>query len=156
MITIFVIITFIMDMLSKIAVVKYINLGESIEIINKFLYLTNVRNTGAAWSLFDNSRYFVLFISAIIIGVLIGYIIKDKPQSKMEKTAYGFILGGAIGNFANRVLYGYVIDFIDIKIFNYDYPIFNLADTFIVIGVILFIIYTWRCNDGNKSRKKQS
>jgi len=156
MITIFVIITFIMDMLSKIAVVKYINLGESIEIINKFLYLTNVRNTGAAWSLFDNSRYFVLFISAIIIGVLIGYIIKDKSQSKVEKAAYGFILGGAIGNFANRVLYGYVIDFIDIKIFNYDYPIFNLADTFIVIGVILFIIYTWRCNDGNKSRKQQS
>ncbi len=156
MITIFVIITFILDMLSKIAVVKYISLGESIEIVDKFLYLTNVRNTGAAWSLFANSRYFVLFISAIIIGALIGYIIKDKPNNKMEKIAYGFILGGAIGNFVNRLLHGYVIDFIDIKIFNYDYPIFNLADTFIVIGVILFIIYTWRYNDGNKSRKQQS
>ena len=153
MIAIFVIITFIVDMLSKIVVVKYIGLGESIEIINKFLYFTNVRNTGAAWSLFDNSRYFVLFISAIIIGLLIGYIIKNKPSNKLEKIAYGFILGGAIGNFANRLLYGYVVDFIDIRIFNYDYPIFNFADTFIVIGVVIFIVYTWRYNDGNKGRK---
>ncbi len=154
MIIILTIIVFIIDIMSKLIVTKYIDFGGSIEVINKFLYLTNVRNTGAAWSMFDNSRYFVLFVSTIIIGLLIGYIIKNRPCNKLEKIAYSFILGGAIGNFANRLIYGYVIDFIDVKIFNYDYPIFNLADTFIVIGVILFIMYTWRCNGGNKSNRK--
>ena len=60
------------------------------------------------------------------------------------------ILGGAIGNFIDRVVYGYVIDFIDIKIFGYDYPIFNLADMFIVIGVIILIIDAWRRLYGDK------
>ena len=59
------------------------------------------------------------------------------------------VLGGAIGNFIDRVIYGYVIDFFDFYIFGYDYPIFNLADSFILIGVILLVIYTWRCSDGN-------
>ena len=72
----------------------------------------------------------------------------------MEKVAFSLIVGGAIGNFVDRVFYGYVIDFIDIKIFKYDYPIFNLADSFIVIGVILLVIYTWRCENGNKGRRK--
>ena len=154
MITILTIIIFGMDILSKIIVKKYISFGESVEVINKFLYMTHVRNTGAAWSIFDNNRYFVLIISAIIILGLIIYIIKNKPDKNIEKVAYGFILGGAFGNFVNRCINGYVTDFIDVKIFNYDYPIFNLADAFIVIGVVLFIIYTWRCNDGDKSSRR--
>lgn len=154
MITIITIIILIVDICSKIVVTNYIGLGESIKVIDKFMYLTYVRNTGVAWSMFDNNKYFVLIVSVIIIVGFMEYIYRNKPKNKSEKIAYGFILGGALGNFINRLVNGYVTDFIDINLFNYDYPIFNLADTFIVVGVIIFIIYTWRCNNGNKSTRK--
>ena len=154
MIAILATIILIIDVLSKMIVTKYISLGEEIKVIKNFFYLTNVRNTGAAWSMFDDNRYLVLVISSLIIIGLIMYIIKNKPSKKVEKLAYGCILGGALGNYANRLINGYVTDFIDFKIFNYDYPIFNLADTFIVFGVIIFIIGTWRDNNGNKSIRK--
>lgn len=154
MITIITIIILIVDICSKMIVTKYIGFGESIKVIDKFIYLTHVRNTGVAWSMFDNNKYFVLIVSVIIIVGFMEYIYRNKPKNKSEKIAYGFILGGALGNFINRLVNGYVTDFIDIKLFNYDYPIFNLADTFIVVGVIIFIIYTWRCNNGNKSTRK--
>lgn len=154
MITIITIIILIIDICSKIVVTRYIGLGESIMVINNFMYLTHVRNTGAAWSMFDNNKYFVLIVSAAIIIGLIRYIYINKPNNKFEKKAYGLILGGSLGNFINRCVNGYVTDFIDIKLGNYDYPIFNLADMFIVVGVIIFIIYTWRCNNGDKSRGK--
>ncbi len=154
MIAIFTIIVLLLDIFSKIIVTKYIGFGESIKVIDRLFYLTYVRNTGAAWSMFDDNRYLVLVISALIIVALIGYLFHQKPTKKLEKMAYALILGGALGNFFDRCIHGYVIDFIDFKIFNYDYPIFNLADTFIVIGVLLYVIYTWRGNDGNKSRRK--
>ena len=154
MITIITIIILIVDICSKMIVTKYIGFGESIKVIDKFIYLTHVRNTGVAWSMFDNNKYFVLIVSVIIIVGFMEYIYRNKPKNKSEKIAYGFILGGALGNFINRLVNGYVTAFIDIKLFNYDYPIFNLADTFIVVGVIIFIIYTWRCNNGNKSTRK--
>ena len=153
MITIITIVILIIDICSKIIVTKYLGLGKSVKIINDILYLTHVRNTGAAWSMFDGNKYFVLIVSALIIIGFIMYLLKNQPNNKTEKIAYGFILGGALGNFINRCVKGYVTDFIDVKILKYDYPIFNLADMFIVIGVIIFVIYTWRCNNGNKSKR---
>ena len=88
----------------------------------------------------------------MIIGGIIWYIGKHTISDKLEKIAYALVLGGAIGNFVNRIIYGYVIDFIDVKVFNYDYPIFNLADIFIVVGVILLVIYNWRNGNGNKGK----
>ena len=153
MITIITIVILIIDICSKIIVTKYLGLGKSVKIINDILYLTHVRNTGAAWSMFDGNKYFVLIVSAVIIIGFIMYLLKNRPNNNIEKTVYGFILGGALGNFINRCVKGYVTDFIDVKILKYDYPIFNLADMFIVIGVIIFVIYTWRCNNGNKSKR---
>lgn len=144
----------LVDIVSKIIINEYFILEKSIKLINNFLYITYVRNTGAAWSIFSSRTVLVLLISSFIIIGIILYIYKNRPKNKVEKIAYSMILGGAIGNFINRIIYGYVIDFIDIKIFGYNYPIFNLADTFIVIGVILLVVYTWRCNDGNKGNRK--
>ena len=79
----------------------------------------------------------------IIMGIIL-YISKNKPSNKIEKISYSLILGGAIGNFIDRIIYGYVRDFIEIDIFGWDYPIFNLADVFVVVGVILLVIATWR------------
>ena len=154
MITILTIILLLIDITSKVLITKYLPLEESIKIIDKFMYFTHVRNTGAAWSMFDDNQLFVVIVSAIIIVGLVGYIRKNKLKDRTEEIAYAFILGGALGNFLNRCSKGYVTDFIDIKIFGYDYPIFNLADLFIVTGVIIFIVYTWRCNNENKGRRK--
>ena len=144
----------IIDMISKVIVSRYILLDKSIRLINNFLYITYVRNTGAAWSMFSSRSVLVLIVSSFIILGIILHVYKNKPEKGMEKVAYSLIIGGALGNLINRITYGYVIDFIDIKIFKYDYPIFNLADSFIVIGVILLVVYTWRSENGNKGRRK--
>ena len=122
---------------------------DSVIIIKDFFYITYVRNTGAAWSIFSGETLGIVIVSLIIILGIIYYIFKNNPESKLEKLGYGMILGGAIGNLFDRIIYGYVIDFFDFYIFGYDYPIFNLADSFIFVGVIILIIYTWRCSDGN-------
>ena len=81
----------------------------------------------------------MIFVSIIILGILFYYL-KTRDISKLESVGYGLIVGGALGNLFDRVIYGYVIDFIDIYIFGYDYPIFNIADIAIVFGVIILII----------------
>ena len=131
-----------LDIMSKVIVRHYLYLNDSIEVIRDFLRITYVRNTGAAWSIFDNNTLLVSIISGCIILGIIMYVNKNKPVNKLERTSYAFILGGAMGNFLNRVVDGYVIDFIDVQIFSYNYPIFNLADVFIVLGVFFLVIYT--------------
>ncbi len=153
MIVLVTLLVLLIDILSKIVVTHHLYVNESIKIINNFLNITYVKNTGAAWSIFADKAFVVLVLSAIIIMAIVTYIYKNKPKMSCEKIAYALILGGAIGNFIDRIFYGYVIDFIDVSIFGYDYPIFNLADCFIVVGVIMLVIITWRCNDGNKSSK---
>ena len=120
-------------------------MNESKTIIDNFLNITYVRNTGAAWSILDNNTWMVTVISLLIIIGIIYYVYRNRVSKKILKIGYGLILGGAIGNFIDRIVYGYVIDFIDIDIFGWNYPIFNLADMFIVGGVILVMIDAWRC-----------
>ena len=145
---------FIIDIGSKMLVNHFMSIDSSIPLINKFLYITYVKNTGVAWSLFDSNYILVLIVSFIVIMGIILYVYKEKTEVFLLKLSYSFIFGGAIGNFVNRLVYGHVIDFIDIKIFGYNYPIFNFADTFIVIGVIMLAVYTWRCSNGNRSIRK--
>lgn len=148
------IIFMLVDLVSKVVIRRYFLLEKSTKLINNFLYITYVKNTGAAWSMFSSRSVLVLIISSFIILGIILYVYKNKPRNKLEKLSYSLIIGGALGNLVNRIMYGYVIDFIDVKIFKYDYPIFNLADSFIVIGVILLVVYTWRYENGSKGRRK--
>ena len=151
---IFLIIVFlIIDIVSKLVVSNLMVVNDSIMVIKNFFYITYVKNTGAAWSIFSGETLGLIIVSLIIIAFIIYYISKNKPSTMMEKIGYAMILGGSFGNLLDRIIYGYVIDFLDFNIFGYNYPIFNLADSFIFIGVILIIIYTWRCEDGNKSNR---
>lgn len=134
----------LLDMVSKYIVSRLLIVNESVMVIKNFFNITYVRNPGAAFSIFSTNSFLVMIISFIIIIGIILYISKNKPSNKMERVAYSLILGGAIGNFIDRVIYGYVRDFIEIDIFGWDYPIFNLADVFVVVGVILLVIATWR------------
>ena len=145
----------LIDMLSNVLIKHFILLGIRIKIIKGFLYITYVKNTGAAFSIFRNNTLFLIILSIVIIGLLFYYLSKKIYLSKLENISYGLILGGAIGNLFDRIIYGYVIDFIDIYIFKFDYPVFNIADMAIVIGVIILIIDLFRGEkNGDKSRKR--
>lgn len=146
------ILVILVDFFSKYMVSKLMTVNETINLIDNFFRITYVKNTGAAFSIFSNNTILVIIISVVVIGFLLFYIYRNKGNNKLENVSYAFILGGAISNLIDRLVYGYVIDFLDFEILSYDAPIFNLADTFIVIGVILFLINTLRSRyDGNSS-----
>ena len=149
LIILLIIIFLVIDIVSKLVISNLMNVYDSVIIVKNFFNITYVKNTGAAWSLFAGRTWLLIIVSLIIISFIIFYIYKNKPKNKFEMVGYSLVLGGAIGNFIDRIVYGYVIDFLDFNIFGYDYPIFNIADTFIVMGVIILCICTWRCKDGN-------
>ncbi len=146
---IFTTIFFLIDISSKYIISKIVTLGNSIDIIKDFLRISYVKNTGAAFSILDGNTLLVTIIGIVIIIMIIWYLYKNKVNKMIDKIGYSLILGGSIGNLFDRVCYGYVRDFIDIQIGEYNYPIFNLADSFIVIGVILLFISAWRDKHGN-------
>ena len=128
------------DQISKLLVVNLLTKTDSITIIKNFFYLTYINNDGAAFSILVGKRIFLILIAVLVIVMLIRYIKKNNIQNKLELVSISLIIGGSLGNLMDRVIRGYVIDFLDFKIFNYNFPIFNLADTFIVIGVFLLLL----------------
>ena len=144
----------LIDQISKIIISNILTNNKSIEVIKSFFYLTYTHNEGAAFSILLGKRIFLILIAIIIIALLIYYIKKNKIEGRLNKMSLSLIIGGAFGNLIDRIVRGYVIDFLDFKIFNYNYPIFNLADTFIVIGVILLIIEMIRKERQHGSRSK--
>lgn len=117
-------------------------LGENIPIIENFLYFTSHRNQGAAWGILQGQMYFFYIITTIVVIGLIVYIQKLPRDQKWMKIALSLMLGGAIGNFIDRLLHQEVIDFINTYIFTYDFPIFNVADSALVIGVGIILVLT--------------
>lgn len=134
----------LLDKVSKWIIIRYIDINSSIIVIKNFFNITHVKNTGAAFSIFSGKRDFLLIVSILVIGGLIWYLIKNKRVRRIERYGYELVLGGAIGNFVERLFLGYVTDFLDFRIFGYNYPIFNLADCFIVVGIVILIVDTWR------------
>ena len=130
---------FALDQITKTYVKNNLPLGQSNEVIQDFFYFTHVENTGAAFGILKNGRYFFIILTIIISFVLIYVMIKNK--SKILRLAISIVLGGALGNFIDRLLYGKVTDFLDFYIFGYDYPVFNVADICVNIGTILLAIY---------------
>ena len=142
------------DQISKLLVVNLLTKTDSITIIKNFFYLTYINNDGAAFSILVGKRIFLILIAVLVIVMLIRYIKKNNIQNKLELVSLALIIGGSLGNLMDRVVRGYVIDFLDFKIFNYNFPIFNLADTFIVIGVFLLLLKEIRKENNLDSRNK--
>ena len=129
----------ILDQLSKI----YINLNLN-KLYNLDLFIFNidfVRNYGAAFNLLSGSRFILSFIS-VISAIILSYFIFISENKHINKYGLSFILAGSIGNGIDRILKGYVIDFIKIKFI--DFPVFNIADIVINIGVLILIISHFR------------
>lgn len=131
-------VVFIVDLLTKYVIQNHIAL-QNVEIIKGFFSLTYAENTGMAWSLLSGKQAFLSVVSAIAIGVMIYYVVA-KNVDKFTKIALALMIGGAAGNLFDRLFLGYVRDFLDFIIFGYDFPIFNVADSALTIGVILLII----------------
>lgn len=134
------IIFLIIDQITKILVVNSLVPGENIEIIKNIFSIIYTNNTGAAFSILLGKRIFLIVVAVLIIGVLLYYIKRNKIEKKIDIIALSFIIGGSLGNLIDRIIRGYVIDFISIKIGNYNFPIFNVADALIVVGVILLLL----------------
>lgn len=125
----------ILDQFSKYIVVENMALGESIPIIEEVFHLTYILNPGAAFGMFAHNRLFFIAIAVIVIGIII-WARREILASPWEvKAGCGLFLGGAIGNLIDRVRQGLVIDFFDFRI----WPVFNIADIAICIGVGLII-----------------
>lgn len=128
-----------LDQWSKYLTVQNISLGETKEFIPGFLSLTHLRNTGAAWSLLEGKMKIFYVITVIVSVVIIYLLIKNYKKSIWYSVGLSFVLAGAIGNFIDRVRLGYVVDMLQTDFMNF--PIFNVADSTLVVGVICIFIY---------------
>ncbi len=129
----------LLDQISKSLVEIYFKLNESVIVIKDFFSITVVHNTGGAWSILNNHSYIFIIFSVLALIVLIRFMFQFKNNMR-NNIAFACTVAGIMSNLADRLFLGYVRDFLDFKIFGYDYPIFNIADIAIVIGVILLII----------------
>ena len=151
------IIALAIDQITKVATTIMLDLNKPIQVIKNFFYLTLCHNEGAAWGLFSNTKA-VILIGTIIALIVIYHFIYCFKQNKRNTLAFGLLLGGLSGNLIDRLLFGYVRDFLDFYIFGYDYPVFNVADICIVLGVILLIIAVLKgedINEDNSNRKSR-
>ena len=141
------------DQLIKYLITSNFSLYEEKIIINNFFSLLYVRNIGAGFSILSGEVLFLAFISlAIIIGI-VYYLIKDKKIKKLEYILYLILIGGILGNLIDRVVRGYVVDYLSFNFFGYSYPVFNFADICIVIS-ILSIIFLGIKDDKNANKSK--
>ena len=144
----------VIDQAVKILVISKMALQQSIQVINNFFNITYVRNTGAAWSILSGNVLLLIIVSIVALIGIYYYLIRDKKLNRIDIISYSMLIGGIIGNLIDRVIHGYVIDYLDFKIFNYNFPIFNIADTLIVISIIIIgislIVGEYREQNKNK------
>lgn len=141
----------ILDQLTKYLVLQnFATIGETVPLWQDVFHLTYVINTGAAFSFFRGQVEILRWISLIVSVILIIFIWYSPRLTLLEELGYGCILAGAVGNGIDRFLFGYVVDFLDFRLINF--PVFNLADVAINIGVLLLLIAGF--TGSSKPRKK--
>lgn len=128
------------DQFSKFLIVKNFVENEKIVLIKDFFNITYIKNYGAGFSILQNQTIFLVVVTIAAIGFVTYLLIKSKNNEAFNRVCYLLIIGGAIGNLIDRLTLGYVIDFLDFYIFGYDFPVFNIADSFLTIGCILLIV----------------
>ncbi|AIR70587.1 MULTISPECIES: signal peptidase II [Dickeya] len=133
----------VVDLGSKQWVMTHFQLGESVPLV-PFFNFTYAHNYGAAFSFLADKggwqRWLFAVIALVIIVALLAMMHRSSASQKLNNIAYSLIIGGAIGNLADRLVHGYVIDFLDFYVGNWHYPTFNLADSAIVVGALLIVL----------------
>ena len=132
-----------LDQWSKWAIKTSFNLYQSKPVIQDLLHFTYVTNDGMAFGLsFPGGKHVLLIMTILLTGFIAGFLWKEKNGHPLIKYGLALILSGAIGNLIDRLLYGKVVDFLDLMIGNFHWYIFNIADSSVTIGMILFIIHS--------------
>lgn len=139
-------VTLVIDQITKIEIVDRFSYGERLVVIQGFFNLTHVRNPGGAFSFLatlspEIRQTFFLGTGALAIVLLLVFLRRLEPGEWLAATAIGGVLGGAIGNLTDRIVYGEVIDFLDFRLIGgYIWPTFNMADCWIVVGVGILMV----------------
>lgn len=133
------------DQLTKWLVVKHLEIGERIVIWDPYINLLSHRNRGAAWGMLQGQMWLFYIVTFIVIIGILYYFHKEAKGQPLFSISLMLLLGGAVGNFIDRLWRKEVVDFIDvlIPIINYDFPIFNVADAALTIGVIVIILHVF-------------
>ncbi|MCX5751608.1 MAG: signal peptidase II [Candidatus Saganbacteria bacterium] len=131
---------FCLDQLSKSFFSSFLSAGQSIPVINNLFHFTLVQNRGAAFGIFQGQAKPLLVIAICVALVVLFFHYRIKRDNYLVQTGLAFILGGSLGNICDRLRFAYVVDFLDFRF----WPVFNVADTFINIGVLLLVVYLFR------------
>lgn len=145
-----------LDQWTKWLVVKNMTLGENIILLDPYLALLSHRNRGAAWGMLQGRMGLFAIITIIVIIGIIYYFHKEANGKPLFQVGLMMLLGGAIGNFIDRLWRKEVVDFVDvlIPIINYDFPIFNIADAALTIGVVFIILFILQEERAEKKKVK--
>lgn len=146
MLYILALLVFGLDQLVKWVIRTNMSLGDTIPVWPSVVSIHYIRNPGAAWGLLDQAHWLLVLIAVLVIGVVVWIDRKYRP-GPMVVIGLGFLLGGALGNLSDRVFSGTVVDYVYFEIINF--PVFNLADVCIDIGVILLL---WKSFRGDRQQ----
>lgn len=128
-----------LDQLVKYWAFNFLQKISTIPLINGVFHLTYVENRGAAFSILQNKIWFFAIATVIILAIIVWAIKTEKVKTNLGRWSLYIIIGGALGNFIDRVIRGFVVDMFDFRLINF--PVFNIADIFVCIGGLLFCIY---------------
>lgn len=132
---------FLVDQGTKYLIATRLELYEQIPVIGDFFLITSSRNKGAAFGILQNQLWFFIVVTVFVVVGIVWYMQKVRAEGhKLLPTALALVLGGALGNFIDRLIMGEVVDFLQFNFGTYTFPIFNIADSSIVIGVALIIL----------------
>ena len=133
-------IVLLLDQIVKIIVNNCMPLYDEIKIIPNFFSIYYVKNTGAAFSILENNTTFLIFLTVIFILIIHKSIKNETNITKLSSISFGLILGGMFGNLIDRIIHAGVIDYLSFEFFSYGFPIFNIADIGITLGVSIMLI----------------
>lgn len=145
----------LLDQLTKWLIVKNMELGERISVLDPWLGLLSHRNRGAAWGMLEGQMWLFSVVTIIVIGGIVYYFHKEAKGKPLFQVSLMILLGGAVGNFIDRLFRGEVVDFVDvlIPVMNYHFPIFNIADAALTIAVVMLIIVIFMEEQQEKKKK---
>lgn len=134
----------LIDQVIKLLVTNNITYLKSITIIPDFFYLTHVHNEGAAWSMFSGNTIFLILIAVMVLFFIYYFLLRGKKFDMKDTIIYSLLIGGIIGNLIDRIVFKYVIDYLDFIFGSYSFPVFNFADICIVLSVIILLFYSFK------------
>ncbi len=150
------VLTIIADQGSKVFVAKRMELGQSIPVLGNFFRITFIRNAGGAFGIFLGGGWFYLLASILAIILIFFYLRKMSAGYLWSRISLALILGGALGNLIDRVRYGMVIDFLDFGIGRLRWPVFNLADAAVTVGVAVFLVFMFQKKAEDRGQDKKA